>query len=298
MFNVHAKLVVMALMWASSYPLGRYLASFDAPAAIVAVRALVAGVFLIAIANWRGETPITLNRVLLVKITALGVCAVCIHNFLLFEALESVQANTGAVINGSVAIVVVVLDFLIFRRVVARLSMLGVGLSFVGAVFVITHGSPAELLTGTIGHGEKLFVVAVIGWAVYTIIARPMVAIYPITTLTAYSCLGGGLIMLVPATYDLASTTRLVTDLGTMTVVALHGILTLGLGFLWYYEGIHKIGPMNAAIYINMVPIFGVGLAAVTLGEVPDASLLLGGSLVVGGVILVNRTEFKRLRAA
>jgi len=53
---------------------------------------------------------------------------------------------------------------------------------------------------------------------------------------------------------------------------------------------------MNASVYINLVPIFGVILAATMIGEVPDAPLLIGGSLVVGGLLLVNRAERRRAR--
>jgi drug/metabolite transporter (DMT)-like permease len=48
---------------------------------------------------------------------------------------------------------------------------------------------------------------------------------------------------------------------------------------------------MNASVYINLVPIFGVALAAMTIGEVPDPPLLLGGTLVIGGLLLVNRVR-------
>ena len=51
---------------------------------------------------------------------------------------------------------------------------------------------------------------------------------------------------------------------------------------------------MNASVYIILVPIFGVALAAMTIGEVPDPPLLLGGTLVIGGLLLINRVESYR----
>ena len=81
-------------------------------------------------------------------------------------------------------------------------------------------------------------------------------------------------------------------------VLLVQGVLTMGLGFLWYYEGVHALGPMNAAVYINLVPVFGVALAALTIGEQPDLPLLVGGACVVGGLFVVNRAEAARARAA
>ena len=42
MINIHLKLIAMGVLWASSYPLGRYLAVYDAPQVITAFRAFVA----------------------------------------------------------------------------------------------------------------------------------------------------------------------------------------------------------------------------------------------------------------
>ena len=88
----------------------------------------------------------------------------------------------------------------------------------------------------------------------------------------------------------------LLSEPPVVLALVVHGLLTMGLGFVWYYEGVRQLGTMNAAAYTNLIPIFGVALAAVTIGEIPDAPLLLGGSLVVGGLWIVNRAE--RARAA
>jgi drug/metabolite transporter (DMT)-like permease len=95
---------------------------------------------------------------------------------------------------------------------------------------------------------------------------------------------------------NLEATLVLLSDPMIVLLLAVQGLLTIGIGFLWYYEGVQQLGPMNASVYINLVPIFGVILAATMIGEVPDAPLLIGGSLVVGGLLLVNRAERRRAR--
>ncbi len=294
MFSIHVKLMLMGMLWATSYPLGRYLAVYEAPQAIVAVRALIAFVFLAFVARRRTELRITPSWRLLGQVLVLGFCAFCLHNFLMFEALEHTNANTGAVINGAIPVVVMSLDFLIFRRTIARWSVVGVAISFVGTLVVVTHGDLRSLLTASIGYGEFLFLIAISGWAMYTIFSRPLLASYPVTTLTALSCLAGGVLMLPPMLWNFEATLAILSDPSVVALMVTQGVLTLGLGFLWYYEGIREIGPMNAAVYINLVPIFGIVLAALTIGEIPDRALLSGGALVVGGLLLVNRAELRR----
>ncbi len=298
MFNVHLKLVAMGLLWATSYPLGRYLAAYEAPQAIVMVRAVVAFVFLGLVARRRREARIAFTPRLVAHFLLLGLCGFCLHNFLMFEALEHTRANTGAVINGAIPVVVMVLDYLIFRRTIARWSVAGVAVSFAGAVIVVTHGDLAGLLAGHIGYGELLFLIAISGWAAYSIIARPLLEAWPVTLVTAWACLAGAVLMTPAMLWNLDAALVLLSDPAILALMLLQGVLTMGLGFLWYYEGIVALGPMNASVYINLVPIFGVALAALTLGEMPDVPLLVGGALVVGGLLVVNRAEARRLGRA
>lgn len=288
----------MGLLWATSYPLGRYLAQYEAPQAIVAVRALIAFLFLAVIARGRGELRIRWTPRLVAHLLVLGFCGFCLHNFLMFEALEHTQANTGAVINGAIPVVVMALDFLLFGRRIARWSIAGVAASFLGALIVVTHGDLAALLAGSVGYGEGLFLVAISGWAAYTILARPLLETHAVVAITAWACLAGAVLMTPFMFLYIEQSLRLLSDPLLLVLLLVQGIATMGLGFLWYYEGVRALGPMNASVYINLVPVFGVALAALTIGEIPDVPLLVGGALVVGGLLLVNRAESRRLRAA
>jgi drug/metabolite transporter (DMT)-like permease len=61
------------------------------------------------------------------------------------------------------------------------------------------------------------------------------------------------------------------------------------IGFVWYYEGVKAIGPSRTAVFNNLVPAFGIVLAAVLLGEPILISMVAGGVLAVIGVTLTNR---------
>ena len=44
-------------------------------------------------------------------------------------------------------------------------------------------------------------------------------------------------------------------------------------------------------MFINLVPVFAVALGVLLLGEPLEASMLVGGALVIGGIFLLNRPE-------
>jgi len=87
---------------------------------------------------------------------------------------------------------------------------------------------------------------------------------------------------------------RQITVIPTASLTAWVSILYLGIfgsavGFSWYYDGLRQLGPARAGVFINLVPVFAILLAALMLNEIPSPALLLGGLLVILGVILTNR---------
>jgi drug/metabolite transporter (DMT)-like permease len=52
---------------------------------------------------------------------------------------------------------------------------------------------------------------------------------------------------------------------------------------------VKAIGPSRTVVFNNLVPVFGVALAALLLGESITASMGIGGTLSVLGVMLTNR---------
>jgi drug/metabolite transporter (DMT)-like permease len=63
------------------------------------------------------------------------------------------------------------------------------------------------------------------------------------------------------------------------------------LAYVWYFEGVGKLGAGAAASYISLVPIFGVLSSALVLNERLDATIYLGGALVVMGMVVMNRAR-------
>ncbi len=289
MGNIHLKLIIMGILWASSYPLGRYLAVYEAPQVITAFRALVAFLLLAWVAHRRDQLRVDMTWQLFYQIVLLGVCGFCIHNFLMFSALEYTEAGTGAVINGAIPVLVILADYLLFRHRVSRNAVIGITLSFIGTVIVVTHGNLFGIFKQGIGRGELLFLVAILGWTGYTIFGRAPLRSFPAVTITAYSCLAGGVLMLPLVLADLPAAYRLLSDGRNIAILVAQGALTMGVGFLWYYEGIQKLGTATASVYLNLVPVMGVVLALITLGEIPGTDLLVGGGLVVGGLFLASR---------
>ncbi len=116
-----------------------------------------------------------------------------------------------------------------------------------------------------------------------------MHSLRPLPSVT-YSVLVGALALSVPAFAE-----GLAGKIGGFTLTDWLCLVYLGVfgtvfGFVWFYQGIQKIGAMRAGLFINFVPISAVLLAFFLLGEPLTPSLLIGAVLVSTGVYLTNRT--------
>ena len=83
--------------------------------------------------------------------------------------------------------------------------------------------------------------------------------------------------------------TAALSDFRLWSSIAYLAVFGTALAFVWYYRGVHSIGAARAAQFINLVPVSGVFFGAVLLHEPLTASLLTGGTLVLGGLWLTNR---------
>jgi drug/metabolite transporter (DMT)-like permease len=153
---------------------------------------------------------------------------------------------------------------------------------------VETRGDLAQLLP-SVGWGELSMFGGVCAWAIYTLLGRKLLQGLSPVVATLWASLWGTSFLGLAAGRELA---HLQADAFTPQVWA--GLLYLGVlgtavAFVWYYEGICKLGTARTVVFNNLVPVFGVLLGWLVLGEPLSASLLVGGLLALTGVFLVNR---------
>ena len=60
------------------------------------------------------------------------------------------------------------------------------------------------------------------------------------------------------------------------------------MAYIWYYDGIQKIGVARAGVFIALNPLAAVLLGAALLGEQMTLATLLGGALIIIGIVAEN----------
>lgn len=288
----YVKLTLVALMWGATFIAGRYIAPILEPLPAATARFGAATLVLVALCILReGRLPRLTPKQLIVMI-ALGATGVYTYNITFFGALAEMPASRTAIFVALNPITVALVSAAIFGDRFTPQRILGTLIALFGAAIVVSRGDLLALLTditSTLGKGEALMITAVFAWAFYTVIGRfALSSISPLAT-TTYAAIFGWIMLVITTIFWGPE-----SGFSALTLPGIAAVLYLAIGgtvipFVWYYQGVQTIGPARSAIFTNLVPVFGVALGALLLGETILPSMILGGALVILGVSLTNR---------
>ncbi|MBF2077058.1 MAG: DMT family transporter [Synechococcales cyanobacterium T60_A2020_003] len=285
---VYPKLILTMAFWGGTFIAARIAVQTMEPFAAAFCRFAIASLCLVALTlRLEGKFPRLTSRQLPFLIL-LGLSGIFAYNAFFFLGLQTVPASRAALIVATNPVFIAIFSALLLKEPLTRLKGMGIALSLTGVTVVISGGNPLALLAGDMGRGELYILGCVLSWVVYTLVGkRVMGELSPLIT-TTYSCLFGTLALLIVALFRGFATDWTTFAPEAWMSVAYLGILGTATGFNWYYEGVLAIGSAKASVFINLVPVFAIALAALLLGESITLPLVIGGALVISGVYLTN----------
>jgi len=289
---VYVRLALVAVAWGGTFIAGRSLADV-APMFSAFLRFLLASVALslFLVASGKGFRRVTFRQALVV--TLLGFCGIFSYSFFFFTGLQHISASRAALIVALNPAVMTLIAYLFYRERVSTLKIIGIALCFCGVALVVGGGDPH----GTVGVrgggwlGEALIGGCVLSWSAYSVFCKSVVRqLGPLHTVT-YSIYAGTLMLLAytasTGVLDYAAVSRF-SHAETLSLLYL-GVVGSAVAYIWYYEGIQKIGVARASVFIALNPLSAVLFGAALLGEQITLATLLGGTLIIGGIVLENR---------
>jgi drug/metabolite transporter (DMT)-like permease len=285
----YAKLLLTALFWGGTFIAGRLVVRDVSPYSASFLRFAIASVLLSGLA-WRMEgRNMRLKGHQIMPVLVLGLTGVFAYNIFFLKGLKLIEAGRASMIVANNPIFIALLSAYFFKEKLTPLRLAGILLSIAGAILVISRGHLGALFQGGIGPGELLMFGCVATWVTYSLVGKALMRdLKPLPSVT-YSVLVGALALSVPAFGE-----GLAGKIGGFTptdwlCLAYLGIFGTVIGFVWFYQGIQRIGAMRAGLFINFVPISAVILSFLLLGEAITPSLAAGAALVTAGVYLTNR---------
>jgi drug/metabolite transporter (DMT)-like permease len=173
----------------------------------------------------------------------------------------------------------------------------------VGIVVLLSGGKdgtmaaqPAEALAGSLAITGSAFMIAACAVFANRLPGHPSVEQITLTQLVvALPVLLSGAVLLEGPEVGLIRTPQTIT---TLAIIGWMGILGAGLANLLFYSLLAVWGVTRTSLITYLMPVIGVTLGIVLLGETLDVRLVIATSLVVSGIAAVHASSTTTKRRA
>lgn len=211
------------------------------------------------------------------------------NNAIVFSALHYTSAINVQLFNSVIPVWVVLISAVAFRHKPTHSEAWGVLVSLAGVVLIVTQGDPARLLAFELNEADLWVLGTFFFWGLYSALLRyrpPEFTAFEFVCVTAVI----GTLMLLPYyLWEVATEGLPVFSARFIAGIAFLSIGTSILAGTLYSAGIDRLGPSRGALFVHLVPVFGVAMAVVFLGEVLAWYHAAGFVLVLGGLAIANR---------
>lgn len=298
LLGIHLRLIGMAILWGASWPWGRMVAQNMPPITGSAIRFLIAS---IALLIWlysadRFNTARSLSSKQWLGLFAAGATGIFAYAVCFLIALQWMPSGKASSVIALNPAVTLILACILFKEKLNTTIAIGIVMAIFGSLYAISQGNPLRFLSGAVGLGEYLILGCVMAWVVYTLIGRKLLGGIDALTATTFSTLFGTILLLITSFIFEGKEAWISAYHASISV---HGALigmALGatvLGYSWFFMGVKALGAGNAAAYVALVPVFGISISALFLGEPLHTSLLIGAPLAILGMIVMHKGQNK-----
>lgn len=288
--RAYIALIIATLCWGGNAVAGKLALGHVSPMVLTYLRWVFAVAFIFAISAPQLVRDWPVVKKNLPYFFALGVIGYTSFNAFLYTALQYTSAINAAVIQAGIPMVIFALNFALFGTRVMTGQIIGFFMTITGVALLASHGDLWSLLALEMNAGDAIMLLAVLVYAVYTIMLRwkPLVNW---RTLMAIPALGA-LISSVPLMgWEVWQQTAVWPDQKGWIITLYTAIFASLLAQILYIRGVESIGANRAGLFINLVPVFGTLLSVIIIGETLHTYQVLALLLTLGGIAVAERKK-------
>jgi probable blue pigment (indigoidine) exporter len=288
-----ALFLVLSAVWGTAFVAIKAGLSYFPPVLFAALRYDVAGIIMLGYAVVATDVPLPRTRREWAVVAVGAVLLIAGYHAFLFVGEQGTTSAAAAIIVSLSPILTTVIarGFLPSERL-APAGIAGLVLGIVG-VGLLVQPTPQRLLGGEM-LSELLVFVAVLSFALGSVLTRWLDADLPVETMEAWAMLGGAGLMhgaslgLGESFGAVQWTPRALGALGYLALVA------SAAGFLVYFVLLDRLGPIEINLVSYAAPVFAAIGGVVLLGETVGVAAVAGFLLIVAGFAVLKRNALRR----
>lgn len=274
--------------WGIGATMTRLAVTELAPLTTTCLRFGLGALLLLAVLIWRGEIRSLPSRGEWLPLLVLGALGVTAFGALHTTGLQWTGAAEGALIQGMSPLLTLLLAARLVGEPIRRGQILG-GLTAVAGLAVLLLGATTAWGGGTDRLlGDLILVAGCICWTGYNISVRLTAGRLRLGESSAHALLVGTLLLVPFAAMEPAPVPLAQVGMMSWLAVGYLALVSTCLAYIWWNDGIRKIGAGRASMFSFVGPVAAILSAIPLLGEWPGPAQLIGGVLILGGLLVAN----------
>ncbi len=286
--TIDVLLLVMAAIWGANFFAVQY-GTAHMPGLAFNTSRIALGttvMLLITLATVREPWP---SRADIWRLLGYGAIGNGIYQYLFVQGLSRARGGSASLILAASPAALALLGWATRTEKMSRFLVAGVVLSVAGVSMVmlgdnVTPGHSSSWL------GSAYLSVAVITWAVYATLLRPLTQRVNGLQLTLITLAGGLVPLLAWTADDLLATEWSALTFRTWGAMAYAGLGAIVIAYVIYYHGLKKLGATRTSLYANLQPFVAILVAWQFQNDVPTIWQVMGFLCITGGLLLARRT--------
>jgi drug/metabolite transporter (DMT)-like permease len=278
-------MLLVALLWGSTYPGLKAVQTVIPPLGLAGLRAAASALALLAVSlllGVRGPRP---TRSDLRDLVVLGLTGGTLFQLCLIGGIYLTTPSHAALITALSPVLAALLAWLFVGERLGPVQAVGILLAFGGVALIVT---PRGGLGGGRLLGDLVSLGAALAWAVYSVVGKPLLARRPALEVSAHTLLIGSVPLLPLGLPDLLAVRWTAIAPAMWLLLAYLTFGAIAGGYTLWYWALARAATARVAAFSYLIPVVAV-LLSVAVGQEPLTGVLAAGSLlVIGGVVLAQ----------
>jgi len=281
-------LLTIAVIWALNFSVVKASLSEIDIYSFNAIRFILAAGLIWGIMLFRGVN-VHIPKSDWLPLLGIGLIGNVLYQWLFIVGIDLTLSANAAVMLGTIPIWIAIFSHLFTDEKMTRLKAIGVVLAFSGVAAIVGGGSnPISLVSDTF-RGDLIIVCAAVTWAIFTIRSKQFLKRYSALQFSGIMTLIGSVILTGLAFFTAETTNWVDVSLAAYGGMIYSGMLSIGLAYLIWNNGIVSVGPVKTSVYQNLVPVLGLFFGIILLNESLSSLQYVGAAIVVTGIVMTRR---------
>ena len=268
-----------------AFPVSKYGLDIIEPFTFAFYRFLISSIVLLIMVRIQKPTP-AIEKKDYWKIIRLGLLIIPFNQVMFLYGQSYTAAGHGSLLFATVPIWIFLNAIFILKEKLVWRRIIGIIVAMAGVLIIMFSGAiefGKEYL-----YGDFIILIAVIAWAYYTVLGKPLVQKYGAIRVTTYALASGSVAYFPFGLYKAMTFDYSQATAGGWASVFYMALMTSVAAYVLWYWVLKYMDASRIAVYHNIQPVLATVVAFFWLGEPLGLAFVVGGSIALVGVIIAE----------